>query len=101
MVAMVQTIMIKLSPVKMIWAQCTFLVPLFAAPWVTRKIAYLVYNMGLTREIAKALIIDAAAGWKCKGDPSHAIGYGVVPIHISDILHSNDDEIRFYYERNN
>lgn len=67
----------------------------FAAPWVTRKIAYLVYNMGLTREIAKALIIDAAAGWKCKGDPSHAIGYGVVPIHISDILHSNDDEIRF------
>lgn len=50
----------------------------FAAPWVTRKIAYLVYNMGLTREIAKALIIDAAAGWKCKGAPSHAIGYGVV-----------------------
>ena len=67
----------------------------FAAPWITRKIAYLVYNMGLTREIAKALIIDAAAGWDCQDDPSHTIGYGVVPMHISDIIHSRDDEIRF------
>ena len=67
----------------------------FAAPWITRKIAYLVYNMGLTREIAKALIIDAAAGWNCQDDPSHTIGYGVVPMHISDIIHSRDDEIRF------
>lgn len=67
----------------------------FAAPWITRKIAYLVYNMGLTREIAKALIIDAAAGWNSQDDPSHTIGYGVVPMHISDIIHSRDDEIRF------
>ena len=67
----------------------------FAAPWITRKLAYLVYNMGLTREVAKALIIDAAAGWDRKDDPSHTIGYGVVPIHISDIIHSKDDEIRF------
>ena len=67
----------------------------FAAPWITRKLAYLVYNMGLTREIAKALIIDAAAGWERKDDLSHAIGYGVVPVHISEILHSCDDEIRF------
>lgn len=66
-----------------------------AAPWITRKVAYLVYNMGLTREIAKALIIDAAAGWDRKDDLSHTIGYGVVPIHISDIIHSRDDEIRF------
>lgn len=67
----------------------------FAAPWITRKIAYLVYNMGLTREIAKALIIDAAAGWNYQDNPSHTIGYGVVPMHISDIIHSRDDEIRF------
>lgn len=67
----------------------------FAAPWITRKLAYLIYNMGLSREIAKALIIDAAAGWSRKDDPSHTIGYGVVPIHISDIIHSHDDEIRF------
>ena len=67
----------------------------FAAPWITRKLAYLVCNMGLTREVAKALLIDAAAGWDRKDDPSHTIGYGVVPIHISDIIHSRDDEIRF------
>ena len=51
--------------------------------------------MGLSREVAKALIIDAAAGWQRKDDPSNSIGYGVVPIHISDIIHSNDEEIRF------
>ena len=67
----------------------------FAAPWITRKLAYLIYNLSLTREIAKALIIDAAAGWNRRDDPSHTIGYGVVPIHISDIIHSRDDEIRF------
>lgn len=33
----------------------------FAAPWITRKLAYLIYVMGLSREVAKALIIDAAA----------------------------------------
>ena len=38
----------------------------FAAPWVTRKVAYLIYVMGLSREVAKALLIDSAAGWHCK-----------------------------------
>ena len=66
-----------------------------AAPWITRKMAYLIHIMGLSREVAKALIIDAAAGWHRKDDPSNTIGYGVVPIHISDIIHSNDEEIRF------
>lgn len=66
-----------------------------AAPWITRKMAYLIHVMGLSREVAKALIIDAAAGWDRKDDPSNSIGYGVVPIHISDIIHSNDEEIRF------
>lgn len=66
-----------------------------AAPWITRKMAYLIHIMGLSREVAKALIIDAAAGWQRKDDPSNSIGYGVVPIHISDIIHSNDEEIRF------
>ena len=36
----------------------------FAAPWITRKMAFLIYKMGLTREVAKALLIDSAAGWK-------------------------------------
>lgn len=68
----------------------------FAAPWITRKIAYLIYKMGFSREIAKALIIDAAAGWNRKDDMSHSIGYGVVPIKIEDIVKSPNDEIRFF-----
>lgn len=67
----------------------------FAAPWITRKMAYLIYIMGLNREVAKALIIDAAAGWERKDNLSNSIGYGVVPIHISQIICSPNDEIRF------
>lgn len=67
----------------------------FAAPWITRKIAYLIYIVGLSRELAKALIIDSAAGWNRKDDATHTIGYGVVPIHVNDIITSNNDEIKF------
>lgn len=67
----------------------------FAAPWIARKMAYLINIMGLSREVAKALIIDSAAGWKQRGPLSNAIGYGVVPRKIQDIIHSPDDEIRF------
>lgn len=67
----------------------------FAAPWITRKMAYLIYNMGLSREVAKALLIDSAAGWNRKDDFSHSIGYGVVPQRIEDIIQSPNDEIRF------
>lgn len=67
----------------------------FAAPWVTRKIAYLIYNMGLSREVAKALIIDAAARWSATGKVSDVIGYGVIPKRIEDILNTPDDEIKF------
>lgn len=67
----------------------------FAAPWITRKVAYLIHNLGLSREVAKALIIDSAADWNRKDDVSHSIGYGVVPIKIDDIVKTKDDEIRF------
>ena len=67
----------------------------FAAPWITRKIAFLIYKMGFSREIAKALLIDAAAGWNRRDDLTHSVGYGVVPIHINQILHTAEDEIRF------
>ena len=67
----------------------------FAAPWIARKLAYLIQIMGLSREVAKALLIDSAAKWDRKDDISHRMGYGVVPKHISDILHSSNDEIRF------
>ncbi|MCI9396963.1 MAG: S8 family peptidase [Lachnospiraceae bacterium] len=67
----------------------------FAAPWISRKLAYLIHIMGLSREVAKALLIDAAAGWNRKDDVSHSIGYGVVPKHINNIMKSSNDEIRF------
>lgn len=67
----------------------------FAAPWITRKVAFLMCIMGFSREVAKALIIDSAAGWDRCDDTSHSIGYGVVPIRIEDIVNTSDDEIRF------
>ncbi len=67
----------------------------FAAPWISRKLAYLIHIMGLSREVAKALLIDAAAGWNRKDDVSHRIGYGIVPKHINDIIQTSNDEIRF------
>lgn len=67
----------------------------FATPWIARKIAYLIYNLGLNREVAKALIIDSAAGWNLTNYDSKRIGYGVVPIRIEDIVQSPNDEIRF------
>lgn len=67
----------------------------FAAPWITRKMAYLIYIVGLSREVAKALIIDSAAGWNRKGTKDFTMGYGIVPIRIEDITHSQDDAIRF------
>jgi len=67
----------------------------FAAPWISRKMAYLIHIMGMSKEVAKALIIDSAAGWNSKDDLSYAIGYGIVPQSINDIIHTSDDEIRF------
>lgn len=67
----------------------------FSAPWIARKMAYLICTLGFSREVAKALIIDAAAGWDRKDNTSCSIGYGVVPKRIEDIINSPDDEIRF------
>ena len=49
--------------------------------------------LGLSREVAKALIIDSAMGWNNRYDKK--IGYGIVPKHIKDIIQSPDDEIKF------
>lgn len=67
----------------------------FAAPWVARKLAYMIYILGMNREVAKALLIDAAAGWNRMDDISHTVGYGILPKRIEDIVESPDDEIRF------
>ena len=68
----------------------------YAAPWITRKMAYLMYVLGFSREVAKALIIDSAAGWNMREDGSHKIGYGVVPRRIEDVVNCQEDEIRFF-----
>lgn len=70
----------------------------FAAPWVTRKLAYLIEILGLSREVAKALIVDAATGWEDTGNNQSIaplIGHGSVPIKIDDIVKSKDNEIKF------
>lgn len=70
----------------------------FAAPWISRKLCYLIDVMGLPREIAKALIIDAAAGWEYKKSTYQVkdfMGYGIVPIDINTVLTTSNDEIRF------
>ena len=70
----------------------------FAAPWITRKVAYIIEVLGLSREVAKALIVDAAAGWSHKYDDQKRlplIGHGIVPIRIEDVVQSKNDEIKF------
>lgn len=67
----------------------------FAAPWITRKMAYLIYIMGFSREVAKALLINSATKWKRINEISNRIGYGVVPKKIEDVIKSPNDEIRF------
>lgn len=68
----------------------------YAAPWIARKAAYLIHIMNLTKEAAKALLIDSAAGWKTDISNIALIGYGSVPTRIENIINSPDDEIRFF-----
>lgn len=70
----------------------------FAAPWISRKLCYLIDVVGLPREVAKALIIDSAAGWDYKRvtyKKKDLMGYGIVPIDIEKILSSESEEIKF------
>ena len=70
----------------------------FAAPWISRKLCYLIDVMGITREVAKALLVDSAAGWEYKKSTYRSkeiVGYGIVPIDIQQILSTPNDEIRF------
>ena len=72
----------------------------FAAPFVTRKLAFLMYNAGLSREEAKALLIHTSCEWKEKQDDYEHIGRGIVYSDIESILSSPDDEIRFIFSNN-
>ena len=72
----------------------------FAAPWISRKLSFLIDKMNLSREVAKALIINSAIGWNKTTKNMQYLGYGVVPIKISDVLTSKENEIMFYVEGN-
>ena len=70
----------------------------YAAPWIARKLAYLIHYMNISREIAKALLIDSAIGWE--GDYTNnkklsIIGHGIVPIKIEEVIQSQLNEIKF------
>lgn len=67
----------------------------FAAPWISRKLAYLIHIMKIPREVAKALVMDAAAGWNTDRKFQTLKGFGIVPKHITDILRTPDSEIKF------
>lgn len=69
----------------------------YAAPWISRKLAYLIEVLGLNREVAKAMLIDSARGWNKSPSPEEIAlyGHGIVPIHINDIVKTEEDEIKF------
>lgn len=69
----------------------------FAAPWIARKLSYLIDILGLNREVAKAMLIDAARDWNEKPTPEEVAlyGHGIVPIKIDDIVYTKEDEIKF------
>ena len=67
----------------------------FAAPWISRKLSYLIDILGLSRDVAKALLIHSATGWNPQKNDESLIGHGVVPIKIEDIVKCDDDEIQF------
>lgn len=70
----------------------------FAAPWISRKLSYLIDILGLSRDIAKALLINSATGWDEQKDNPSLVGHGIVPKKIEDIAHCEDDEIQFIVE---
>ncbi|EOA07199.1 Hypothetical protein, putative peptidase S8/S53 family protein [Mycoplasma yeatsii 13926] len=63
----------------------------FAAPWITRKVAYLIHKLKFSKEEAKALIIDSVTS---NDDDKDIVGHGVVPIKINDIVESKNYEIK-------
>lgn len=69
----------------------------YAAPWIARKLSYLIDVLGMNKEVAKAMLIDSARGWNENPTPEQVAlyGHGIVPIRIEDIVYTKDDEIKF------
>lgn len=70
----------------------------YAAPWISRKLSYLIDKLGLSREVAKALLIDSTFGFSKITHDVEYMGYGIVPTKIEDVIYGKRDEIRFYIE---
>ncbi|MEA2028813.1 MAG: S8 family peptidase, partial [Campylobacterota bacterium] len=70
----------------------------FAAPWIARKLSYLIDVLGLNREVAKALLIHSSTGWDKQQSDITLVGHGVVPKRIEEIAYCADDEIQFIIE---
>lgn len=68
----------------------------YAACWVTRKMAYLMHRLNLTREVAKALLVDSAYDWDntTLNDKTYLTGAGTLPHHISEITTTHNDEFK-------
>lgn len=68
----------------------------YAAPWIARKLSYLIDVMGLPIEVAKGLIVDSAARWDVPTDDQmNRGGFGIVPVSIDEVLKCDDKEIKF------
>lgn len=69
----------------------------YAAPWISRKIAYLIHILGFSKEEAKAILIDACEKWNEKYSEEERLryGHGIVPTNINDIVSTPNDEIKF------
>ena len=71
----------------------------FAAPLISRKMAYLMGVLKMNRNVAKALLIDSVTPWKGNDSIDKSlIGRGVVKNHITSLLKGENDEIKFFIE---
>lgn len=88
----------KKDPLKTsgLYSECNNYGTSFAAPWIARKMAYLMHMIGLSREEAKALLIDSALRWERSAVPDSHLGFGRVPVKIDDILSVKNNEIKFF-----
>lgn len=71
----------------------------FAAPLISRKLAFLMCVMNLDRNIAKALIVDSVLKWEAGFlKQSNYLGRGIVRPRIEEIVKGENDEIKFFIQ---
>ena len=68
----------------------------FATPFVTRKVAHLIYYENYSILEAKALIIHSSFV-NSFNNKNNKNGWGVVPNNIYEVLNSKNDQIRFIF----